>query len=83
MNDYSAMGVFRAAKEAGFQVPRDVSVIGFGDVPLASMTDPPLTTVREPFQEMGYRAAEMLLRMVEGKKLPQDPNASGRTGDPN
>jgi LacI family transcriptional regulator len=71
MNDYSAMGVLRAAKEVGFQVPRDVSVIGFGDVPLASMTDPPLTTVREPFQEMGYRAADIVLRMVEGKKLPR------------
>jgi LacI family transcriptional regulator len=35
------------------------------------MTDPPLTTVREPFQEMGYRAADIVLRMVEGKKLPR------------
>jgi len=69
MNDYSAMGVLRAAKEMGFRVPRDVSIIGFGDVPLASMTDPPLTTIREPFQEMGYRAANMLLRMIDGKKL--------------
>ena len=68
MNDYSAMGVLRAAKETGFQVPRDLSIIGFGDVPMASMTDPPLTTVREPFQEMGYRAADMLFKILEGKK---------------
>lgn len=68
MNDYSAMGVLRAAKEMGFRVPGDVSIIGFGDVPLASMTDPPLTTVREPFQAMGYQAADMLFRIIEGKK---------------
>jgi len=69
LNDFSAMGVLRAAKESGLEVPRDISIIGFGDVPFASMTDPPLTTVREPFHEMGYRAADMLLKIIEGKKL--------------
>ena len=69
LNDLSAMGVLRAAKESGLEVPRDISIIGFGDVPFASMTDPPLTTVREPFHEMGYRAADMLLKIIEGKKL--------------
>jgi DNA-binding LacI/PurR family transcriptional regulator len=69
MNDYSAMGVLKAAKELGFQVPKDISVIGFGDIPFASMTDPPLTTVREPFQEMGYQAADMLFKIITGRKL--------------
>ena len=71
LNDFSAMGVLRAAKESGFQVPRDVSIVGFGDVPLAAMTDPPLTTVREPFHEMGYEACERLLKIIQGKRLPQ------------
>jgi len=68
INDYSAMGALRAAKELGFRVPEDVSLIGFGDVPFSSMTDPPLTTIREPFQEMGLEAAGMLLEIVQGKK---------------
>jgi DNA-binding LacI/PurR family transcriptional regulator len=69
INDYSAMGALRAAKEMGFRVPEDVSLIGFGDVPFSSMTDPPLTTLREPFQEMGHEAASMLLKIVQGKKI--------------
>ncbi|MCX5909019.1 MAG: LacI family DNA-binding transcriptional regulator [Deltaproteobacteria bacterium] len=69
MNDYGAMGVLRAVKEMGYSVPQDISILGFGDVPFASMTDPPLTTVHEPFQKMGYRAADMLLKMIQGKRL--------------
>jgi LacI family transcriptional regulator len=69
MNDFSAVGVVRAAKELGYRVPQDVSIIGFGDIPLAAMTDPSLTTVREPFQEMGNQAADMLLKMIQGKRI--------------
>jgi LacI family transcriptional regulator len=61
--------VLRAAKESGVRVPEEVSLIGFGDVPSASMTDPPLTTLREPFQTMGYLAADMLLKMIRGRRL--------------
>jgi LacI family transcriptional regulator len=69
MNDFSAVGVLRAAKEMNCRVPEDVSIIGFGDIPLAAMTDPSLTTVREPFQEMGYQAADRLLKMIQGKRV--------------
>jgi LacI family transcriptional regulator len=69
MNDFSAGGVVRAAKELGRRVPEDLSIIGFGDIPFAAMTDPPLTTVREPFQEMGYQAADMLFKIIAGRKL--------------
>jgi LacI family transcriptional regulator len=69
MNDFSALGVLRAAKESGVRVPEEISLIGFGDVPSASMTDPPLTTLREPFQTMGYRAADMLLKMIQGRRF--------------
>jgi len=68
INDFSAMGALRAAKEMGFRVPADVSIVGFGNVPFSSMTDPPLTTIHEPFQEMGHEAASILLRIVHGKK---------------
>jgi DNA-binding LacI/PurR family transcriptional regulator len=69
INDFSALGALRAAKETGCKVPDDLSIIGFGDVPFASMTDPPLTTVREPFQKMGHEAADMLLKIIRGKRL--------------
>jgi len=71
INDFSAMGVLRAAKEMAFRVPEDVSIVGFGDVPFASMTDPPLTTVREPFQKMGQDAADILLKLIRRKRLRQ------------
>lgn len=71
INDFSAMGALRAAKEMGCQVPRDVSIAGFGDVPFSSMTDPPLTTIREPFQKMGHEAAEMLFKIIHGKRLSE------------
>ena len=68
INDFSAMGALRAAKEIGWRVPEDISIVGFGDVPFSSMTDPPLTTIREPFPQMGMEAAGILLNMVGGKK---------------
>jgi LacI family transcriptional regulator len=69
MNDFSAVGVLRAAEEMGYRVPEDLSIIGFGDIPLAAMTHPSLTTVREPFQQMGYQAADKLLKMIQGKTV--------------
>lgn len=68
INDFSAMGALRAAREKGWRIPKDISIVGFGDVPFSSMTDPPLTTIREPFQQMGMEAAGILLNMVSGKK---------------
>jgi LacI family transcriptional regulator len=69
INDYSSMGALRAAKEMGYRVPEDISLIGYGDVPLACMTEPPLTTIRSPYQQMGHEAAGMLLDLLGGKRL--------------
>jgi LacI family transcriptional regulator len=69
INDYSALGALRAAKEMSFQVPEDLPVVGFGDVPFASMLSPPLTTIREPFQRMGQEATDRLLGIIQGKRL--------------
>jgi DNA-binding LacI/PurR family transcriptional regulator len=49
------------------QVPRDLSVMGFDDVPFAASCDPPLTTIRQPFFEMGAAAMETLHKLLEGK----------------
>ncbi|HEY4843147.1 MAG TPA: LacI family DNA-binding transcriptional regulator [Terriglobales bacterium] len=63
-NDISAMGAIRALREAGRQVPEDVSVIGFDDIQSAAFQNPGLTTVRQPLREMGRAAAEILLKRI-------------------
>ncbi len=70
-NDLSAAGAMRALREAGVRVPADVSVVGFDDIPLASYTDPGLTTVRQPLREMGELATQMLLSSFEGVPLEE------------
>ena len=52
-SDEQAFGVFEAARAAGLRVPRDLSVVGFDDLPIARWAAPPLTTVRQPLAEMG------------------------------
>jgi DNA-binding LacI/PurR family transcriptional regulator len=64
-NDQMALGVLRAMHEAGRQVPAHVSVVGFDDIPEAPFFSPPLTTVRQDFDEMGSRSVRLLLQMLE------------------
>ncbi len=64
-NDISAIGAIRAFQEAGLQVPRDVSVVGFDDIPGAAFHYPSLTTVRQPLRRMGELAVEMLVSRIE------------------
>jgi DNA-binding LacI/PurR family transcriptional regulator len=66
MSDALASGVLREAAERGLQVPGELSVIGFDDVPLAQLTQPPLTTVNQPTELKGELAARALLEDVEG-----------------
>jgi LacI family transcriptional regulator len=63
-NDISALGAMTALREAGHRVPEDVSVMGFDDIEVASIAYPPLTTIRQPLQEMGATAAELLIRKL-------------------
>jgi DNA-binding LacI/PurR family transcriptional regulator len=69
INDHIALGVLKAVKESPYRVPEDISIVGFGDVPFACMIYPPLTTVREPSQEIGYEAARMCLKLIQGKRV--------------
>ena len=55
-NDQMALGVLRALHEAGLEIPRQVSVVGFDDIPEAPYFTPPLTTVRQDFAEVGRPA---------------------------
>jgi DNA-binding LacI/PurR family transcriptional regulator len=64
INDAMAMGCMRALREAKIRVPDDMSVVGFDDLPYALQTDPPLTTVRQPIQESGCEAVELLIKLL-------------------
>jgi DNA-binding LacI/PurR family transcriptional regulator len=73
-NDQMALGVLRALHEEGRRVPEDVSVVGFDDIPEAPYFLPPLTTVRQDFDELGTRSVRLLLRIIEaGERLPSGP----------
>ena len=63
-NDISAIGAFRALREAGRRIPEDVSVVGFDDIQSAAFQNPSLTTVRQPLRQMGVIAAETVLRRI-------------------
>lgn len=64
-NDAMALGILRALEVHGKRVPRDVSVIGFDDVPDAEFFSPPLTTIRQEFSEVGIRSVEILLSQID------------------
>jgi LacI family transcriptional regulator len=66
-NDEMAAGVLTIAHENQLIVPRDLSLVGFDDIPLATQLWPALTTVGQPIKEMASRATEMLLEIVSGK----------------
>jgi len=70
-NDLSAMGAIVALREAGVDVPTEVSVLGFDDVVGAATNNPPLTTVRQPLQEMGRAAATALLQRIRHPKMSE------------
>jgi LacI family transcriptional regulator len=64
-SDLMAYGVLSAAEEFGLRVPDDISLIGFDDNPSSAHMRPPLTTVRQPFSDMGKHAIELLFSMIE------------------
>lgn len=63
-NDVQAAGAILGARETGLAAPRNVSIVGFDDIELATVVAPALTTVRVPHRRMGRAAAQLLLRMV-------------------
>ncbi len=66
-NDVTAMGVLQGLAEAGLSVPRDVSVVGLDNIRASAHTQPPLTTVEHPVQEVARLACRLLLDRVEGR----------------
>lgn len=70
-NDLMAIGAIRGLLDAGYQVPEDMSVAGFDDMPMAGFAPVSLTTVRVPVYDIGRRGAEVLIQVLDGKN-PQD-----------
>jgi DNA-binding LacI/PurR family transcriptional regulator len=72
-SDLMAVGAIRMLQASGRRVPTDVSVVGFDDVIIAATSDPPLTTVRQPLEEMGRVAAETVIGTVLGREVDRQP----------
>jgi LacI family transcriptional regulator len=66
-NDLAAIGAMVALRQHDLRVPRDVSVIGFDDIPSAATNSPGLSTIRQPMQQMGRLAAQVLLEAIRGE----------------
>ncbi len=72
-NDALALGAIATARSRGFEIPTDISIVGFNDIALSQFSHPALTTVRTSAYEMGALAAQMLLKVVKG----EDKNPAG------
>ena len=64
LTDLIALGCYRAVRESGREVGVDVSITGYNDIPLLDLMQPPMTSVRVPYRQMGVEAANTLLEMM-------------------
>ena len=69
VSDTLAIGAIKALKNAGLQIPQDMSVIGFNDTPLAQLINPPLTTISAPSFELGQYATQMLIKLINKQPI--------------
>lgn len=69
-SDLMAAGALKVLRELGKRVPEDIAVIGFEDSPIAAQTDPPLTTVYQPMEEMGRQMVNLLIARIRGEDEP-------------
>lgn len=67
-NDLLAIGAIQAARERHLSIPDDLSIVGFDDTILAKIVDPPLTTIRQPIQEMGRQIIDLLVEEIKQEK---------------
>lgn len=79
-NDQMALGLLRALHERGVRVPEDISVVGFDDIPEAEFMLPPLTTIRQDFDEVGRRSMATLLELLDASDRASRPVA-GASGN--
>lgn len=67
-SDAMAVGAMKTLRARGIRVPDDMQVVGFDDSSAATLADPPLTTVRQPFDEIGQHLVDLLMRLIDGEK---------------
>lgn len=75
-NDFTAIGAMRAIKDARLNIPDEIAIVGFDDIPMAARMSPSLTTVRQPMALEGAIAAELLLERIQSE---EDINRRERT----
>lgn len=68
-NDLMAIGVINSLMKKGYRIPDDISVVGFDGIPATSYVTPALTTIQVPFQEMGKKAMDALLKLLKDRKV--------------
>ncbi|MCI0709580.1 MAG: LacI family transcriptional regulator [Chloroflexi bacterium] len=68
-NDLSALGAIEAIRERGLRIPLDISILGFDDIPQAAVAYPKLTTVRQPLNQMGREAVNLLLKRLQNPDM--------------
>jgi LacI family repressor for deo operon, udp, cdd, tsx, nupC, and nupG len=69
-SDQMALGALAACRDLGLRVPDDLSIVGFDDLASSSYLTPPLTTIRQPMREIGIRAVNLLLAIIENVDVP-------------
>src|SRR6478736_3612746 len=74
INDMTAVGIYAGIHELGLRVPQDVSVVGFDDIHLCRIMNPPITTVRQPLEQLMKAAVHLLIARLEGKGAPEVEN---------
>lgn len=72
-SDVMALGAIRAVQARGLRVPEDVSIVGFDDSPLMALTNPPLTTLRQPVAAIAYAAVHALAAEIAGEHSTRSP----------
>jgi DNA-binding LacI/PurR family transcriptional regulator len=70
-SDTVLMGALKVIRAEGLDIPRDIALIGFDDIPLAEFLEPPLTTVRLPAYGLGWGAADLLIRRINQENIKQ------------
>ncbi len=75
-SDYRAQELLQASYRCGVRVPEELSIVGFGGLSPAVFSAVPLTTIEQSFEEIGYRAAELLVNHIDGKSLIDGKNVT-------
>ncbi len=69
-SDIMAIGAMRAVRDAGLRIPEDIAIVGFDDLPIATLSDIQLTTIRQPVVSFGAKAVEILIDLIENGITP-------------